>query len=76
MIKMKIVVQLVKVIQKPVKKYYYILYENCNNIFDAAAQFGGYKRSGFVREIGIHDLENHTQVKKVIIQRHHYQPFE
>jgi phenylacetaldehyde dehydrogenase len=31
---------------------------NCHNIFDAAAQFGGYKRSGFGREMGIHALEN------------------
>ena len=41
---------------------------NCHNIFDAAAPFGGYKRSGFGREMGIHALENYTQVKNVIIQ--------
>jgi phenylacetaldehyde dehydrogenase len=44
---------------------------NCHNIFDAAAPFGGYKRSGFGREMGIHALENYTQVKNVIIQLHH-----
>ena len=43
---------------------------NCHNIFDAAAPFGGYKRSGFGREMGIHALENYTQVKNVIIQLH------
>ena len=41
---------------------------NCHNIFDAAAPFGGYKQSGFGREMGIHALENYTQVKNVIIQ--------
>ena len=44
---------------------------NCHNIFDAAAPFGGYKQSGFGREMGIHALENYTQVKNVIIQLHH-----
>jgi acyl-CoA reductase-like NAD-dependent aldehyde dehydrogenase len=44
---------------------------NCPNIFDAGAPFGGYIRSGFGREIGIHILENYTQVKNVIIQLHH-----
>jgi aldehyde dehydrogenase (NAD+) len=44
---------------------------NCLNTFDAAAPFGGYKRSGFGREMGTHTLENYTQVKNVIIQLHH-----
>lgn len=44
---------------------------SCHNIFDAAAPFDGYKRSGFGREMGTHALENYTQVKKVIIQLHH-----
>jgi acyl-CoA reductase-like NAD-dependent aldehyde dehydrogenase len=44
---------------------------NCHNIFDAATPFGGYKRSNFGREMGIHALENYTQVKNVIIQLHH-----
>ena len=44
---------------------------NGHNIFDAAAPFGGYKRSGFGREMRIQALENYTQVKNVIIQLHH-----
>jgi acyl-CoA reductase-like NAD-dependent aldehyde dehydrogenase len=44
---------------------------NRHNIFDATAPFGGYKRSGFGREMGIHALENYTQVKNVIIQLLH-----
>ena len=44
---------------------------NCHNIFDAAAPFGGYKHSGYGREMGIHALENYTQVKNVILQLHH-----
>ncbi len=43
---------------------------NCHNIFDAAAPFGGYKRSGYGREMGVHALESYTQVKNVIIQIH------
>jgi phenylacetaldehyde dehydrogenase len=43
---------------------------NCHNIFDAAAPFGGYKQSGFGREMGIHALENYTQVKNIILQLH------
>ena len=41
---------------------------NCHNIFDAAAPFGGYKQSGYGREMGIHALEQYTQVKNVIVQ--------
>lgn len=43
---------------------------NCHNIFDAAAPFGGYKQSGFGREMGIHAMESYTQVKNVILQLH------
>ena len=43
---------------------------NCHNIFDAAAPFGGYKLSGFGRDMGIHALESYTQVKNVILQIH------
>ena len=43
---------------------------NCHNIFDAAAPFGGFKQSGFGREMGIHALENYTQIKNVILQLH------
>jgi len=38
---------------------------NCFNCFDAASPFGGYKQSGFGRELGIHALELYTQVKSV-----------
>ncbi|MFQ5451443.1 MAG: aldehyde dehydrogenase family protein [Nitrospinaceae bacterium] len=41
---------------------------NCHNIFDAAAPFGGYKQSGYGREMGVHALETYTQIKNVIIQ--------
>ncbi len=43
---------------------------NCHNIFDAAAPFGGYKKSGYGREMGVHAMESYTQVKNVIIQIH------
>src|SRR6266850_451749 len=38
---------------------------NCYNIFDAALPFGGYKQSGWGREMGHDVLENYTQVKAV-----------
>jgi phenylacetaldehyde dehydrogenase len=38
---------------------------NCYNMFDAAAPFGGYKQSGFGREMGKAALEMYTQVKTV-----------
>jgi acyl-CoA reductase-like NAD-dependent aldehyde dehydrogenase len=41
-----------------------------SQLFDATTPFGGYKRSGFGREMGIHALENYTQVKNIIIQLH------
>jgi aldehyde dehydrogenase (NAD+) len=40
---------------------------NTYNTFDAASPFGGYKQSGFGRELGIHALELYTQVKSVWI---------
>ncbi len=43
---------------------------NCHNIFDAAAPFGGYKQSGYGREMGIHALQSYTEVKNVIVQLH------
>jgi phenylacetaldehyde dehydrogenase len=39
---------------------------NCHNVFDAAAPFGGYKQSGYGREMGRHALELYTQTKNVI----------
>jgi acyl-CoA reductase-like NAD-dependent aldehyde dehydrogenase len=38
---------------------------NTYNNFDAASAFGGYKQSGFGRELGMHALEHYTQVKSV-----------
>ena len=38
---------------------------NCYNIFDAALPFGGYKQSGWGREMGHEALENYTEVKAV-----------
>ena len=43
---------------------------NCHNIFDANAPFGGYKQSGYGREMSFHALESYTQIKNVIIQLH------
>jgi acyl-CoA reductase-like NAD-dependent aldehyde dehydrogenase len=38
---------------------------NAYNCFDSASPFGGYKQSGFGREMGPHALESYTQVKSV-----------
>jgi aldehyde dehydrogenase (NAD+) len=38
---------------------------NTYNMYDAAAPFGGFKQSGFGRELGVHGLEGYTQVKSV-----------
>jgi aldehyde dehydrogenase (NAD+) len=38
---------------------------NTYNNFDPAAAFGGYKMSGYGRELGLHALEHYTQVKSV-----------
>ena len=38
---------------------------NTYNMYDAASPFGGYKQSGFGRELGIHAIEGYTQVKSV-----------
>jgi acyl-CoA reductase-like NAD-dependent aldehyde dehydrogenase len=38
---------------------------NTYNNYDPAAAFGGYKQSGFGRELGSHALEHYTQVKSV-----------
>jgi phenylacetaldehyde dehydrogenase len=38
---------------------------NCYNIFDAALPFGGYKQSGWGREMGHDVLNNYTQTKAV-----------
>jgi len=38
---------------------------NCYNVFDAALPFGGYKQSGWGREMGHEVLELYTEVKAV-----------
>jgi len=40
---------------------------NCYSVFDAALPFGGYKQSGWGREMGHAVLENYTEVKSVTI---------
>ncbi|UHA59978.1 aldehyde dehydrogenase family protein [Metabacillus litoralis] len=40
---------------------------NCYNITNAAVPFGGYKESGFGREMGSYALSNYTEVKSVWI---------
>jgi aldehyde dehydrogenase (NAD+) len=40
---------------------------NTYNVYDAAASFGGFKHSGFGRELGEHALEHYTQLKTVWI---------
>ncbi len=41
---------------------------NCYNIFDAALPFGGYKQSGWGREMGAEALELYTETKSVCIR--------
>jgi phenylacetaldehyde dehydrogenase len=41
------------------------VYINCYNVFDAALPFGGYKQSGWGREMGHQVLESYTEVKAV-----------
>jgi len=41
---------------------------NCYNIFDSALPFGGYKQSGWGREMGDAVLENYTETKAVTIR--------
>jgi phenylacetaldehyde dehydrogenase len=38
---------------------------NCHNVFDASLPFGGYKQSGWGREMGEFVLNNYTEVKAV-----------
>jgi phenylacetaldehyde dehydrogenase len=38
---------------------------NCYNVFDASLPFGGYKQSGWGREMGHEVLEHYTEVKSV-----------
>lgn len=41
---------------------------NCYNIFDAALPFGGYKQSGWGREMGAEALELYTETKAVCVR--------
>jgi phenylacetaldehyde dehydrogenase len=41
---------------------------NCYNIFDAALPFGGYKQSGWGREMGHDALELYTEVKAITLR--------
>src|SRR5450631_2406537 len=41
---------------------------NCYNVFDAALPFGGYKQSGWGREMGHEVLQAYTEVKAVTTQ--------
>jgi aldehyde dehydrogenase (NAD+) len=58
---------------RDIKKAHYVarklqagtVWINTYNIYDTAAPFGGYKQSGFGREMGAHALEHYTQVKSV-----------
>jgi acyl-CoA reductase-like NAD-dependent aldehyde dehydrogenase len=58
---------------KDVKKAHYVarklqagtVWINTYNIYDTASPFGGYKQSGFGREMSMHALEHYTQVKSV-----------
>jgi phenylacetaldehyde dehydrogenase len=41
---------------------------NCYNVFDAALPFGGYKQSGWGREMGHEAINLYTQTKAVTLQ--------
>ncbi len=42
-----------------------VIWINTFNMFNAASPFGGYKQSGYGREMGKHALEMYTHVKSV-----------
>jgi len=58
---------------RDVKKAHYVasrlnagtVWVNTYNVYDAAVPFGGYKQSGFGREMSAHALEHYTQIKSV-----------
>jgi aldehyde dehydrogenase (NAD+) len=41
------------------------LWVNCYNVFGASAPFGGYKQSGYGRELGSYSIDLYTQIKTV-----------
>ncbi len=61
---------------RDIKKAHYVasklqagtVWINTYNVYDAAAAFGGYKQSGFGRELSVHALESYTQVKTVWVE--------
>ncbi|NQW05505.1 MAG: aldehyde dehydrogenase family protein [Acidobacteria bacterium] len=58
---------------RDIKKAHYVasklkagtVWINTYNVYDTAAAFGGYKQSGFGREMSMHALEYYTQLKTV-----------
>ena len=58
---------------RDIKKAHYVarklkagtVWVNTYNVYDTAAPFGGYKQSGFGREMSVHAIEHYTQVKSV-----------
>jgi aldehyde dehydrogenase (NAD+) len=40
---------------------------NCYDVFDAAAPFGGFKQSGFGRELGERGLDSYLETKTVTV---------
>jgi acyl-CoA reductase-like NAD-dependent aldehyde dehydrogenase len=43
------------------------VYVNCYHIFDPAAPWGGFKQSGWGRELGAYALDLYTEIKNVIV---------
>jgi Aldehyde dehydrogenase family len=41
---------------------------NCYSVFDAAKPFGGYKESGWGRQMGHNALQNYLETKSVVTQ--------
>ena len=60
---------------RDIKKAHYVarrlqagtVWINTYNVYDTALPFGGYKQSGFGREMGMQALEHYTQVKSVFV---------
>ncbi|HJR60165.1 MAG TPA: betaine-aldehyde dehydrogenase [Vicinamibacterales bacterium] len=58
---------------RDIKKAHYVarklqagtVWINTYNVYDTATPFGGYKQSGFGREMSAHALEHYTQIKSV-----------